>query len=74
MEKAPIGVWLWLVLLVEVNATWVSMDLWLHKHGYELLTTEFKEGLRHQLGGPVIAFLTAGTIAAFLWHMLTTPS
>jgi hypothetical protein len=70
-EKAPVGVWLWLVLVIEVNASWIAMDVWLNTHGYEMLTTEFKEGLRHPIGGPLIAFATAGTVAAFLWHMLS---
>ena len=74
MDEAPVGVWLWLVLLVTVNGLWIAMDLWLHAHGHELLTTEFKEGLRHPLWGPVLAFLTAGTVAAFIYHMTTTPS
>lgn len=74
MEKAPIGVWLWAFLVVNVNAQWIAADLWLHAHGYEMLTTEFKEGVRNELWGPVLAFVTVGTVAAFFWHMLTTPS
>ena len=70
MDESPIGIWLWLGLLAIVNATWISMDLWLHAHGHELLTTEFREGLKNQLWGPMLAFLTAGTVAAFTYHML----
>ena len=73
-NESNIGVWFWLVLIVAVNALWIGMDLWLDAHGFELLTTEFKEGLRDQLWGPVLAFATFGTIGAFLFHMLTTPS
>jgi hypothetical protein len=67
----PPGVWAWLVLLVVVNATWISLDLWLRAHGFEYLTTEFKEGLRMPIMGPVLAFLTAGTFAALVWHFYT---
>lgn len=72
MDESKIGIWFWLVLVLEVNATWISMDLWLHAHGHELLTTEFREGLSEPLWGPVLAFLVAGTVAAFVYHMTST--
>ena len=62
-DESPIGVWLWLVLLVVINATWIGFDVWLNAHGHELLTTEFKEGIAHPLWGPVLAFAVAGTVA-----------
>ena len=71
MKETPVGVWMWLALIIIVNATWISMDLWLHANGYEYLTTEFREGLRNELWGPCLCFLTAGTAAAFIWHMWT---
>lgn len=69
MDESPIGIYFWFILIFVVNALWISMDVWLHLHGHELLTTEFREGLRHPLWGPVLAFLTAGTVAAFVYHM-----
>ena len=68
-DESNIGVWLWLVLIVVVNALWIGMDLWLHANGHEYLTDEFREGLRHPLYGPILCFLVAGTVAAFTWHM-----
>lgn len=68
-DESPIGVWLWLVLIVTTNAQWIGMDLWLRAHDHEYLTTEFREGLQHPLWGPVLCFLVAGTVAAFVWHM-----
>lgn len=70
-DESPIGVWLWLVLIIEINATWIGMDLWLRAHHHEYLTTEFKEGLNHELWGPLIVGLLAASIAAFVWHMFT---
>lgn len=70
VDESHVGIYLWVVLIVVVNATWIGMDLWLHVHGHEFLTTEFKEGLKG--GGvwpPLLAFLTFGTIAAFIVHM-----
>jgi len=68
-DESPVGVWLWLVLLVVVNALWVGMDLWLHRNGHEFLTTEFREGLKNPVWGPLLAGATAATVAAFVWHM-----
>ena len=68
-DESNIGVWLWVVLIVGVNATWIGMDLWLRAHRHEFLTTEFREGLKDGLLGPLLCFLVAGTVAAFVWHM-----
>ena len=70
-DESNIGVWLWVALILGINAAWISMDVWLSKHGHEMLTTEFKEGLRGEITGPLLCFLVAGTVAAFCWHMLT---
>jgi hypothetical protein len=72
-SEAPVGVWLWLVLIVVVNALWISMDVWLGRHGYEALTTELREGLRHQVWGPLIAGGIAFTATAFVFHMFLAP-
>ena len=71
-DESPIGVWFWLFLIFEVNATWIGMDLWLRSHNHEFLTTEFKEGLRNPWWGPLIVGLLAFTVAAFCWHMFNT--
>ncbi len=71
-DESNIGIWLWLVLIVEINLSWIAMDLWLRKHHHEFLTTEFKEGLRNPLLGPLLCFLVAGTVAAFVFHMYST--
>lgn len=71
-DESPIGVWLWLVLIAIINGSWISMDIWLGRHHHEYLTTEFKEGLRHPLWGPIIVGFLAFTVAAFCWHMFNT--
>lgn len=68
MDESNIGIWLWLVLIVGINAAWIGMDVWLSKHGHEFLTTEFREGLQNELWGPLLCFLVAGSVAAFVWH------
>jgi hypothetical protein len=72
-DESPIGIYLWVALIVGVNAAWISMDIWLHKNGHEFLTTEFREGLRNELWAPIIMGLVGFTIVAFLTHMLTSP-
>lgn len=68
-DESPIGVYLWIALIFIVNALWIGMDLWLKANHHEFLTTEFREGLKDPLWGPILAFLTAGTFTAFVWHM-----
>jgi hypothetical protein len=67
-DESHIGIWLWLLEIAFINA-WIPIDLWLRLHNHEYLTTEFKEGLRHPVWGPVLCFLVAGSVAAFVWHM-----
>jgi hypothetical protein len=69
IDESNIGVWLWVVLILVINALWIGMDIWLRKNGHEYLTTEFREGLAAPVWGPLLAFMTAGTVAAFVWHM-----
>jgi hypothetical protein len=72
-DEAPVGVWLWVALIVLINAFWIGCDLWLRAHNHEFLTTEFKEGLRNTYYGPLILFLLCGSVGAFVWHMFTSP-
>lgn len=68
-DESSIGIYLWLVLVAVINGTWIGLDLWLRAHNHEYLTVEFREGLRSPVWGPLLCFLVAGTVAAFLWHM-----
>lgn len=72
-SERPVGVILWLVLIVGVTAYVVLADLWLHSRGYEMLTTEFKEGLRNMVYGPLIVGFSAGLIGGLVWHFFTGP-
>ena len=69
VDESPIGIYLWFALIVLINGTWIGMDLWLRANNHEFLTTEFREGLANEALGPLLAFLTSGTVAAFIWHM-----
>jgi hypothetical protein len=73
-DESPIGIYLWLILILVINVLWIGMDVWLSRNGHEMLTTEFREGLRNPFWGPLLAFLTAGTVAAFVWHMFIDKS
>lgn len=73
-DESNIGIWFWVALIIGINVVWISMDIWLAKHHHEFLTTEFKEGLRNPVLGPLLCFLVAGTVAAFVWHMWSNRS
>jgi hypothetical protein len=68
-DESTIGVWLWLVFVVWVGGFALGADLWLRAHGHEYLTTEFREGLKSPLWGPILAGATAFVVVAFVWHM-----
>jgi hypothetical protein len=72
VSKAPdesnIGIWLWFVLLAEIVLTVVAMDVWLVHKGHEMLTTEFREGLKDPVWGVVLAAASAAVIGAAVWH------
>lgn len=68
-DESNIGIVLWIVLIAGLNIAWISMDIWLRSHNHEMLTEEFREGLKNPWLGPLLAFLTFGTIASFVYHM-----
>jgi hypothetical protein len=67
MRDGPV-LWCWAIQILVMWA-WLPMDIYLRRHGYEYMTTEFKEGLKDTVVGPILCFVTAGTAAAFVWHM-----
>lgn len=69
-DESNIGIWLWVILIVQTNVEWILMDLWLDRHGHEFLTTEVREALRSPAWAAVVTFLIGGTISAFCYHML----
>lgn len=69
VDESNIGVVFWVILIVVANALWIGMDIWLRRNGHEMLTEEFREGLKNPFLGPLLTFLTFGTIAAFVYHM-----
>jgi hypothetical protein len=73
MDESNIGVWLWAVLFGIINVSWVGMDLWLHFNGHETLSAEFREGLKNEAWQAGLAFLTFGSVAAFVVHMFFAP-
>jgi hypothetical protein len=68
-DESNIGVWAWVILIIGVNAYWITFDLWARSHNHEYMTTEFREGINHPLFGPLILGLVAFTVVAFLVHM-----
>lgn len=69
IDESNIAWWFWLVLAVEINATWIGMDMWLHRHHHEYLTDEIREILA---GGGwwalIAAAVTGATFGIVLFH------
>lgn len=68
-DESNIGIYLWLVLIFVINATWIGMDLWLRANHHEYLTTEFREGVKSGWWGLVLLLGIVITITVFVWHM-----
>lgn len=68
IDESPIGAWLWLALIVQAVAEVWFIDWWLHAHGHEYLTTEFREALANPLWGIVLAGATGAVVAVGLYH------
>ena len=68
-DESNIGWWFWLFLFVEVNVTWIAMDLWLQRHHHEYLTTEVREILAGG-GWRALAFvaLVGATFGLIIYH------
>jgi hypothetical protein len=60
-DESNIAWWFWLILIVGVNATWITMDIWLKRHGHEYLTTEIREILA---GGGWSGIIFAAAVGA----------
>lgn len=71
-DESNIGIYLWLFMLADFAITIIVIDVWLYKNGHEMLTTEFKEGLRNPWLGWLLAGVTGGVVCAFAWHMWNT--
>jgi len=68
-DESNVGWWLWLVLLVSINAIWISMDVWLATHHHETLSREIHEALAEgSWRGLTVAAFTGATFAVILFH------
>lgn len=69
IDESNIGWWLWLVLTVNINVTWIGMDLWLARHHHEYLTIEVREILAGGgWRGLAFAAMVGATFAIIAYH------
>lgn len=68
IDEKPIGIWLWLILFVINLAYVVIADWWLHSHGHEFMTTEFREGLQNEIWGPIVTASWFGLFIGLTFH------
>ncbi len=72
-RETPVGVWLWPAMLVGFAVQVAAIDVWLHRHGFEFLTSEFREGLDDVVAGPIITGLSAGVVSGLAYHFYHRP-
>ena len=60
-DESPIGIWFGLACVALALLPWIPLDLWLKRHGHELITREFREALQGsgQWGLAICAILGA---------------
>lgn len=69
IDESPIGAWLGVAYVVLCLTLWYPIDRWLHRHGHEYITTEFREVLNS--GGwraVVMVGLIGGALMIALYH------
>ena len=69
IDESPIGAWLGLAYVVACLLLWVPIDLWLHRHHHEYITTEVRELLESGSVWAVVFVCAVGAVLALgLYH------
>ena len=69
IDESTIGAWLGAIYASLVLVCWIPIDLWLHRHHHEYITTEVRELL--QGGGwaaIIFVLMVSGVIGVALYH------
>lgn len=68
-DESLIGAWLGLGYVLACLVLWIPIDLWLHRHHHEYITTEVREVLENG-GWTAVAFVVAvgAVIALGAYH------
>jgi len=68
-DESNIGIWLGLICVALALLPWIPFDMWLHRHGHEYITTEFREALQDRGNwGLLICFLVFGILGVAAYH------
>lgn len=69
IDESPIGAWIGLAYVMVCLTLWIPIDLWLHRHHHEYITTEVRELLEGG-GWPAVGFVVAvgAVIGLGLYH------
>lgn len=67
-DEKPYGIILWAALILFIFLFVLVSDLWLYRHGHEMMTTEFKEGIKNRVWGPVLTGLFFGAQIGLAFH------
>lgn len=61
---------IWAPLLLGIFGYVVAVDLDAYRHGKEMMTTEFREGLAHPVGGPILWAIWNAIFGGLSFHFM----
>lgn len=70
-DESNIGAWLGLIYASICLVGWIPIDLWLHRHHHEYITTEVRELLQSGSWSAVVFVMLVGAILALAWYHFT---
>lgn len=62
IDESNIGAWLGAIYACAVLLGWIPIDLWLHRHHHEYITTEVRELLQGGGVGAVVFVCMVGAV------------
>ena len=69
IDESQIGGWLGGIYVLICLVGWIPIDLWLHRHHHEYITTEVREILeKGGIGGIIFVMLVGAVVALALYH------
>lgn len=68
-DESTIGAWLGGIYVMLCLVGWIPIDLWLHRHHHEYITSEVRELLQAGGWGAILFVVLSGAVLALaLYH------
>lgn len=68
IDQSPIGAWLGGIYVCVCLLGWIPIDIWLHKHHHEYITTEVRELLRGGGWGAIVFVCLVGAVLGLAFY------